>query len=156
MDELYRSYLGFLRSMSRGLESLTALNEKKQAAAQAGDLMVLNELLNQEQAQALNFRGLEMTRNKLLAQLGLAGVPLSRAPEHFPPAMRVEELKSRYQAYQKTSGRARNLLEQGLREVDGIIKQLGGTPPPAAQTGPGYDKQPESETPPAMKTDFRA
>ena len=68
----------------------------------------------------------------------------------------VEELKSRYQAYQKTSGRARNLLEQGLREVDGIIKQLGGTPPPAAQTGPGYDKQPESETPPAMKTDFRA
>ena len=162
MDELYRSYLGFLRSMSRGLESLTALKEKKQAAAQAGDLMVLNELLNQEQAQALNFRGLEMTRNKLLAQLGLAGVPLSRAPEHFPPAMReearqaVEELKSRYQAYQKTSGRARNLLEQGLREVDGIIKQLGGTPPPAAQTGPGYDKQPESETPPAMKTDFRA
>ena len=94
MDELYRSYLGFLRSMSRGLESLTALNEKKQAAAQAGDLMVLNELLNQEQAQALNFRGLEMTRNKLLAQLGLAGVPLSRAPEHFPPAMREEARKT--------------------------------------------------------------
>ena len=29
MDELYRSYLSFLRSMSRGLESLTDLNEKK-------------------------------------------------------------------------------------------------------------------------------
>ena len=69
MDELYRSYLNFLRSMTRGLESLSALNEKKLAAAQSDDLMVLNELLNQEQAQALNFRGLELTRDKLLPQL---------------------------------------------------------------------------------------
>ena len=77
MDELYRSYLGFLRSLSRGLESLTDLNEKKLAAAQQDDLMGLNELLNQEQAQALNFRGLELTRDKLLSQLGLVGVPMS-------------------------------------------------------------------------------
>ena len=53
MDELYRSYLNFLRSMCRGLESLTELNVKKLAAAQQDDLMGLNELLNQEQAQAL-------------------------------------------------------------------------------------------------------
>ena len=51
MDELYRSYLSFLRSMSRGLESLTGLNEKKLTAAQQEDLMGLNDLLNQEQAQ---------------------------------------------------------------------------------------------------------
>ena len=87
MEEIYRSYLGFLNSMSRGLESLTGLNEKKLAAAQADDLTVLNELLNQEQAQALNFRGLELARDKLLAQLGLAGVPLSKVPGRFPPAM---------------------------------------------------------------------
>ena len=68
MDELYRSYLSFLRSMSRGLESLTGLNEKKLTAAQQEDLMGLNDLLNQEQAQALNFRGLELTRDKLLPQ----------------------------------------------------------------------------------------
>ena len=78
MDELYRSYLNFLRSMTRGLESLSALNEKKLAAAQSDDLMVLNELLNQEQAQALNFRGLELTRDKLLPQQGLTNVPLDR------------------------------------------------------------------------------
>ena len=77
MDELYRSYLSFLRSMSRGLESLTGLNEKKLTAAQQEDLMGLNDLLNQEQAQALNFRGLELTRDKLLPQLGLEGVPQS-------------------------------------------------------------------------------
>ena len=90
MDELYRSYLSFLRSMSRGLESLTDLNEKKLAAAQADDLMVLNELLNQEQAQALNFRGLELTRDKLLPQLDLEGVPMDEVPGRFPPAMQAE------------------------------------------------------------------
>lgn len=161
MEKLYRSYLSFLRSMSQGLESLTALNEKKRAAAAAGDLTVLNELLNQEQAQALNFRGLELTRDRLLPQMGLSGVPLEKVPDRFPPALReearqaVEDLRSRYRTYQKVSGRTRNLLEQSLREVDGIIAQLGGDPA-AAQAGPGYGREPESDTPPAMKTDFRA
>ncbi len=162
MDELYRSYLNFLRSMCRGLESLTDLNVKKLAAVQADDLMVLNELLNQEQAQALNFRGLEQNRDKLLAQLGLVGVPLSRVPDHFPSAMQaearqaVEELRDRYAAYQRASGKTRKLLELNLHEVEGIIVQLGG-PPADAPGGPGYGREPEiSAPPPSMKTDFRA
>lgn len=161
MDKLYHSYLSFLRSMIQGLESLIGLNEKKRAAAAAGDLTVLNELLNQEQAQALNFRGLELTRDRLLPQMGLSGVPLNNVPDRFPPALReearqaVEELKDKYRTYQKVSGRTRNLLEQSLREIDGIVARLGG-PPAAAQTGPGYGREPEGDTPPAMKTDFRA
>ncbi len=162
MEEIYRSYLGFLNSMSRGLESLTGLNEKKLAAAQADDLTVLNELLNQEQAQALNFRGLELTRDKLLPQLGLEGVPMGEVPGRFPPAMQEEarqavaELKQRYAAYRQASGKTRTLLEQTLHEVDGIITQLGG-PPAAGPAGPGYGREPEgSAPPPSMKTDFRA
>ena len=69
MEELYRSYLTFLRSMSQGLERLTDLAEKKYVAAQTDDLLTLNDLLNQEQAQSLNFRGLELTRDKLLPKL---------------------------------------------------------------------------------------
>ena len=57
MEELYRAYLTFLRSMTKGLECLTDLNEKKFDAARVDDLMALNELLNQEQAQSLHFRG---------------------------------------------------------------------------------------------------
>ncbi|MCI8970097.1 MAG: flagellar protein FlgN [Oscillibacter sp.] len=162
MDELYRSYLGFLRSMSRGLESLTDLNEKKLAAAQGDDLMGLNELLNQEQAQALNFRGLELTRDKLLSQLGLTGVPLTSIPDRFPAAMQaearqaVEELQGCYAAYRQVSGKTRTTLEQNLRQVESIIVQLGG-PSSGAPGGPGYGKAPESSAPPpSMKTDFRA
>ena len=80
MEELYRSYLTFLRSMSQGLERLTDLAEKKYVAAQTDDLLTLNDLLNQEQAQSLNFRGLELTRDKLLPKLGLTNVPLSGGP----------------------------------------------------------------------------
>lgn len=162
MDELYRSYLNFLRSMCRGLESLTELNVKKLAAAQADDLTVLNELLNQEQAQALNFRGLELTRDKLLPRLGLSGVPLAKVPDRFPPAMQgearqaVAELKDRYAAYRRAAGKTRKLLEQNLHEVEAIIARLGG-PPADGPAGPGYGREPEgSAPPPSMKTDFRA
>lgn len=161
MDELYRSYLSFLRSMSRGLESLTDLAEKKYAAAQTDDLLTLNDLLNQEQAQALNFRGLELTRDKLLPQLGLVNVPLSKVPDRFPPSMREEArqeaavLAARYAAYRKASGKARMLLEQNLREVDMAITQMGG-PPAGGELGPGYRAEAETAPPPSMKTDFRA
>ena len=157
MDELYRSYLGFLTSMSRGLESRTALNEKKLAAAQQDDLMTLNELLNQEQAQALNFRGLELTRDKLLPQLGLVNVPLLKVPDRFPPAMQAEArqvvaaLQEQFRAYRTEADAARSTLEGHLHEAEKILEEAGATPP----SGPGYTP-PETEPPPNMKTDFRA
>ncbi len=161
MNELYRSYVSFLYSLSQGLESLTELAEKKYAAAQTDDLMTINELLNQEQAQSLNFRGLELTRDKLLPKLGLAGVPLSKVPDHCPPDAReevrqaVETLQGRYRAYQAASGKARTLMEQTLHEIETAIVDMGG-PPAAERTGAGYRKETGAEPPPSMKTDFRA
>ena len=155
MEELYRSYLSFLRSLEQGLGNLTELAEKKLDAARTDDLTTLNELLNQEQAQALNFRGLEQARDKLLPQLGLVSVPLSQVPERFPAALQaearqtVEELQGRYQAYQKMSSRTRNLLEQTLREVESVIVQMGG-PPAGGEAGPGFKRETESAPPPSL------
>lgn len=163
MEELFRSYLSFLRSMRQGLDSLTELAEKKLAAAQKDDLMALNELLNQEQAQALHFRGLEITRDRLLPQLGLVGIPMSRAPERFPAALRdearqaVEDVQAAYLTYRKTSVRTRSFLEQTLHEVEQAIVEMGGPPVEEQPQGPGYRKGPENGgPPPSMKTDFRA
>lgn len=161
MEELYRSYLSFLRSMGKGLETLIALNEKKMTAVRTDDLAALNELLNEEQAQSLNFRGLELTRDKLLPQLGLVNVPLSEVPEHCPPALQaevrqmVEDLLSRYQAYRKIAGQTRSMLEQTRHEVDAAIVEMGGTSA-SGQDGPGYRRETESAPPSSMKTDFRA
>ena len=160
MEELYRSYLSFLRSLDQGLASLTELAEKKLAAAKVDALAALNELLNQEQAQALNFRGLEQARDKLLPRLGLVSVPLSQVPAKFPPALRdearqaVESLQGRYQAYRKAAGVTRAVLERNLREVEQSLAEMGA--PPAPEAGPGYRKEAESAPPPSMKTDFRA
>ena len=159
MEELFRSYLDFLRSMGQGLECLTELNEKKLAAALEDDLMTLNVLLNQEQAQALNFRGLEISRDKLLPKLGLVGMPMSKAPERFPASLREEArqevaaLQSRYQAYRLSAAKTRKVLEKNLQEVDFALAEMGAPP---AETGPGYDKDAPAPPPPSMKTDFRA
>ena len=161
MEELYRSYLSFLRSLDQGLVVLTDLAEKKRAAAEADDLMTLNELLNQEQAQSLNFRGLELSRDKLLPQLGLTSVPLSQVPGRFPPALQaeaqeaVEALQTHYRAYQAASKRTRFVLEKNLQEVEQSLIEMGA-PPAAGAPGPGYRQEAESTPPPSMKTDFRA
>lgn len=161
MEELYRSYLTFLRSMSQGLENLTDLNVKKLDAARKDDLTALNELLNQEQAQALHFRGLEQMRDKLLPKLELVSVPLDRVPGRFPPDLQAEareavaRLQNRYQIYQNAAKKARAVLEQNLEEVEASIVEMGG-PPAGKETGLGYHKDTGSEPPPSMRTDFRA
>lgn len=162
MEELYRAYLSFLRSMTQGLETLTDLNEKKFDAARTDDLMALNELLNQEQAQSLHFRGLEQTRDKLLPKLGLEGVPLSQVADQFPPALQEEarqtvaQLQNRYAVYQAASKKTRTLLERTLQEVETAIVEMGG-PPAGKEDGPGYRRETETAAPPpSMKTDFRA
>lgn len=161
MEKLYRSYLTFLRSMGRGLETLIALNEKKLDAVRTDDLAALNELVNEEQAQSLNFRGLELTRDKLLPQLGLVNVPLSEVPGRCPPAFQeevrqaVEDIQKQYQAYRRISGQTRSMLEQTRHEVDAAIVEMGGSAAPG-QDSPGYRREEASAPPPSMRTDFRA
>ena len=159
MEELFRSYLSFLSALGQVLENLTVLSERKLAAAQADDLAALNELLNQEQALSLSFRGLEQTRDKLLPQLGLTGVPLTKVPDRCPPALQaearqtVENLREKYRVYQQAAGKTRTVLERNLQEVERVLAEMGG--PPAEAAGPGYHSESETAPPPSMRTDFR-
>ena len=113
---------------------LTDLAEKKRAAAEADDLMTLNELLNQEQAQSLNFRGLELSRDKLLPSWGWRGAP-GTGPPSFPPAMQeearqaVSELQLRYAAYRQASGKTRRLLEQNSTRWRASLCRWAALPP---------------------------
>ena len=64
MGDIYQAYLSLLRSLGESLEQLSALARKKAAAANADDLMALDEIMKQEQAMTLAFRGMEQTREK--------------------------------------------------------------------------------------------
>lgn len=160
MGDVYQAYLALLRSLGNSLEQLSDLARKKVAAANNDDLMALDEVMKQEQAMTLAFRGMEQTREKLLEQLNCGNVSLPRLPEHFPPEMQeqarkaVAALQKQYQDYRKESDAARLVLERHLREIDAIITDMGGAPAP--EGGPGYVPPPPPDTPPSMKTDFRA
>ena len=158
MEALFRSYFGVLRELSGVLDRLTPLARQKADAVRGDDLMALDEVLKQEQALSLNLRGLELKRLKLVPQLGLDNVPLSKLPEYCPAQLADEAretaaaLRESYEVYRSYAGMVRNTLELNLHQIDKALADAGVDPKLAAQ---GYEAPP-TEPPKRMKTDFRA
>ena len=158
MDANYRSYLELLDGLREKMEQLSTLAQQKTQVVRNDDLIGLNDVMKQEQAMAMTFRGLERKRERLLAELGLTGVPLTELPKHFPAAMQpeaqrtVERLRESYRIYQKDATLARGTLESSLREIERFLAN-SGKPVPTA--GAGYTAASEAQPPQKMKTDFR-
>lgn len=157
MNNPFYEYLQLLDQIGEQLVHLTDLAKQKTAAVRNDDLLALDEVLKQEQASALLFRGLEQKQTALLNSTGLKGLPLSSLAENFPPKMRleakqsIEQLQTRYRVYQNCAEVARNTLECNLHEIEKALAIMS----PVSANGPGYQPQ-DPEIPSSMKTDFRA
>ena len=155
MEHLFRSYLELLQSILSNLSQLTKLVHRKIEVAQMDDLEALDEILNEEQALALAFRGLEQKRLNLLRELDLSEVPLAQLSAHFPPEMEeavrqtAAELMEQYRNYHDGAQTARGILEHNLREVDRVLAVLNADP----AGNPGHVTQTPSS--PSAKADFR-
>ena len=155
MEHLFRSYLELLQSILSNLSQLTKLVHRKIEVAQTDDLEALDEILNEEQALALAFRGLEQKRLNLLRELDLSEVPLAQLSAHFPPEMEeavrqtAAELMEQYRTYHDGAQPARGILEHNLREVDRVLAVLNADP----AGNPGHVTQTPSS--PSAKADFR-
>lgn len=155
MEHLFRSYLELLQSILSNLSQLTKLVHRKIEVAQMDDLEALDEILNEEQALALAFRGLEQKRLNLLRELDLSEVPLAQLSAHFPPEMEeavrqtAAELMEQYRTYHDGAQTARGILEHTLREVDRVLAVLNADP----AGNPGHVTQTPSS--PSAKADFR-
>ena len=155
MEHLFRSYLELLQSILSNLSQLTKLVHRKIEVAQMDDLEALDEILNEEQALALAFRGLEQKRLNLLRELDLSEVPLAQLSAHFPPEMEeavrqtAAELMEQYRTYHDGALTARGILEHNLREVDRVLAVLNADP----AGNPGHVTQTPSS--PSAKADFR-
>ena len=155
MEHLFRSYLELLQSILSNLSQLTKLVHRKIEVAQMDDLEALDEILNEEQALAVAFRGLEQKRLNLLRELDLSEVPLSQLSAHFPPEMEeavrqtAAELMEQYRTYHDGAQTARGILEHNLREVDRVLAVLNADP----AGNPGHVTQTPSS--PSAKADFR-
>ncbi|MBR2928014.1 MAG: flagellar export chaperone FlgN [Oscillospiraceae bacterium] len=157
MNNPFYEYLQLLDQIGEQVEHLTDLAKQKITAVRNDDLLALDEILKQEQASSLLFRGLEQKQSALLNSTGLKGIPLSSLAENFPPKMRleakqcIEQLQTRYRVYQTSAEVARNTLECNLHEIEKVLASMS----PASAGGPGYQPA-EPEIPSSMKTDFRA
>ena len=155
MEHLFRSYLELLQSILSNLSQLTKLVHRKIEVAQTDDLEALDEILNEEQALALAFRGLEQKRLNLLRELDLSEVPLAQLSAHFPPEVEeavrqtAAELMEQYRTYHDGAQTARGILEHNLREVDRVLAVLNADP----AGNPGHVTQTPSS--PSAKADFR-
>lgn len=146
----FKDYLTFLQKLHQELTELNAVEQKKIAAVQAGDLDTLDACMKQEQAATMALRGQEQRRNQLLKQLGLEQIPLRELPRHAPAALRsetqqtVEQVMRAYQVLSSAQGAARTLMESDLRKIERQLERGGSAARKSSEKGPAHT------------TDFRA
>lgn len=146
----WQDYLAFLGSLSKTLEELTQVEQEKNAAAAQGDLIGVEDCMKREQVLSLTLRGYDQKRDRMLADLGLQGVPLRELQRHSPKELlmetksAVELLRSRYALFQAASEAARVTLEVNLRAIEKEQAVLAGDSAQAAETRKSF------------QTDFRA
>lgn len=156
MENPHQAYLALLGELSASLDKLSELARQKTERVRQDDLIGLDQILKQEQAMALNLRGLEQKRLKALPQLGLEGAKLTDLARLYPGHMQIqarqaaERLLRSYQEYHCAAQVARNTLELNLHEIEKVIAASGVDPAGAGYTAPA------PEPPKKMKTDFRA
>ena len=145
--------LSLFDQLTEHLRQLTELAKRKTLVVRKNDLLELDKILKEEQAQALSLRGLDNKRIALLRELNLQDIPLTELPSRAPAELRqkardsVEALRREYSIYHSAAEIARNTLECNLHEVEKFLAAAGA----ANNSVPG-----EVSPPPQMKSDFRA
>ena len=131
MAASFEQYFAFLQELGEVFEKLTALTKEKTEAVRRADLGAVNDCMKREQALSLSLRSMDIKREKMLSELGLAGVPLSGLVEHCPVQLRLEarraeeQLRSRLAVYRSAADVSRTTLEMGLHEIDKMIADEG-------------------------------
>ena len=130
---------------------MAEVTKAKNKAARAGDLVTVESLMKKEQVFSMTLRGMDIKRDKMLAEMGLQGVPLSKLAENYPPELfdrarkTAEQVQNRYTVFRSASEAARVTMEIALHDIERML--------PENQPAPRKDNE---EPPPRMKTDFRA
>lgn len=121
---VWQDYLKLLDSLGDTLDKLTEIERTKTAAVGRGDLEGVEASMKQEQVISLSLRGMDQKREKMLAQLGLTGVPLRELEErgpresHMETRRTVEALRRKYEVFLSASEVARDALECSLHTIE--------------------------------------
>ena len=149
--------LTLFENLTGHLRQLTELAKRKTTAVRKNDLIELDRILKEEQAQSLALRGLDQKRTTLLQQFELDKIPVTEIPARFPADLQqaardaVETMRREFSIYRSAAEIARSTLECNLHEVEKFLAAVGA----AEDAGAGY-RTGEVEPPAKMKSDFRA
>ena len=136
---VWQDYLNLMRNLTKTLTQLAQLEREKNAAASAGDLVMVEECIKREQVMSLTLRGYDQKRNAMLAALDLRGTALnqleSRCPEELQLEVKgvAEELRRQYALFQAASQVARDTLEVNLRAIERMQAVQAGDAAQAAE-----------------------
>jgi len=128
-SKLFQAYLGLLRELSRQLEQLAGLEQRKLEAVRANEVKDVDDCIRQEQVVSLSLRGLEQRRDKALKAMGIGDVRLSGLIDCAPAELRGEtievvgDLQDRYRIYRSASSAARSGLERVLHQVERMLAE---------------------------------
>ena len=148
MSQVYEDYLQYLEELADTLEQMAEVTKAKNKAARVGDLVTVESLMKKEQVFSMTLRGMDIKREKMLSEMGLQGVPLSKLAENYPAELfdRARKTVERvHTVFHSASEAARVTMEIALHDIERML--------PENQPAPRRDK---GEPPPRMKTDFRA
>lgn len=155
MTQAYETYLELLRTLTKALASLSAVEQEKTAAVRQDDLIGLDDCMKREQVLCLSLRSMEKRRADALEALGLQALPLSQLAAHYPEALQLEAkntseaLLRQYEVYKSAAQVARSTLECNLHEIDKVVAQAA----PSGGAGSAGGAPALSGN---LRTDFRA
>lgn len=135
MTDPWQELFDFLDGLCDTLETLTEIQKRKTAAVRADDLMTVNECMKKEQAIGLSLRTADQKREKLLAGVGLQGLPLAAMPDRCPAEKRmealdvVEDVRNCYALYRSAADVARTTLEVNLHQIEKYLEDAPDLPP---------------------------
>ncbi len=124
MRVTFAEYLRFLEKLTGVLEQLTDIAKEKCGAVRKDNLAGLDDCMKREQVLSLSLRSMDRQREKMLAELGLSGVPLSGLAHRCPEELQMQakqtadKLRRQFKVYQSAAETARSMLEINLHEIE--------------------------------------
>lgn len=122
-----QEFIDIIEQLIQLFKDLIPIEEKKREAAQVNNISHVEECMVKEQSAILKLRGLEQERERILKDMGIAGVAfremIEQCPEHAERLQPLfSELAIQIQIFREISEGADVVIRTNLNQIENTIK----------------------------------